>query len=123
MLFQAYSKAFDSTQKLIEYGRRDETVPMKAYAATWSNNSAEWWVHSGFVPRNTKVTLDANQILIPAMNSRLAKLIARYLPPLPLYGNSYEVMSQPDSEESLQMSDKKKYFDRMMDAYNAEFKT
>lgn len=128
-LFKVYSVAFDNVQALTKYGQRSGQVIQKSYIANWSNGNSNWFCYYDPVKQGDIVKLDANQVLIPVKTLKLAKLIANFLPPLPLSAfsaennpmlNTNDAQSISDyTEIKPQMSDKKAFFDRLLDALNS----
>ena len=84
----AYEYVKSLVLQRITYGYRTEVKTSRTcYTLAWSNGSASWWV--GYV-RQKSVDLDANEILVCGIDKFSLELIAIALPPLPLYGQSFE---------------------------------
>jgi|GEM_PF-3092655 len=84
----ALEKAVKEISKRTSYGLRREYAEKRGTILSWSNASKRWIV-TRTVDAGEEVTLDANQILVPASPIRI-KRIEDCLPMLPLYELSFE---------------------------------
>lgn len=85
-----FAAAKAAVTKRTGYGLRVEKAPRAGcHKLAWSNAGRAWDVYASSYTRGTPVTLDANEILACG-TLRDLNAIALALPPLPLYGFSYE---------------------------------
>lgn len=74
-----------------ELGERNEIALIPSHTLVWSNRSGSWSVGHSRIPKGTRVTLDANQVLVPGTTRQLRGLASSgQLDSLPLYSNSFE---------------------------------
>ena len=82
----------DAVQKVLarkSYGMREEVAKYPGIVIIWSNSSADWYTRYDMCKKGEKLTLDANQVLLYT-NRKTANEWCKTLPPLPLFGSSFE---------------------------------
>lgn len=84
--------SLDQVNNRIDYGTRKEIITKPSLTLGWSNAQQRWNVYRGYgvLKPETTAKLDANEIVIPTDSTKQAEVIARMLPPLPLYKYSSE---------------------------------
>ena len=83
-------KLHDIVNERTRYGIREEVSWDKPhYRLVWSNSSRSWHV-SKDIPKDVRINLDANEIIVPADSEEKAEAITKLLPALPLYELSTE---------------------------------
>jgi len=84
-----YEDAVQKVRSRKSYGIREEVAKYPGIRIIWSNSAAEWYPAYYMTKRGENIRLDANELLIYT-DKKTATEWCKTLPPLPLYGSSFE---------------------------------
>lgn len=90
MLDEYVHLANEKIKERVRYGLREEVAETRSIVFEWSNGGAHWWHWYDSKKRGEKVTLDANQIMLPYRPRKLMREAQKHFMVLPLYSDSFE---------------------------------
>lgn len=93
-----YEDAVRKVRARTSYGMREEVAKYPGVVISWSNSSADWYPRYYMVRKGEMVKLDANNVLLYT-DKKTALEWCKTLPPLPLYGSSFELTFGRKSKE------------------------